>query len=109
MHIPAQDKIAFFSDFLNKSKWFKPQTEGKPLQLDKGKIIFSPNVNTIPAAIEKEAWRITERKDMVAKAQATKSARKLPEEERDAIFNKLMDSIAKWGLWFSKNYLQLCG
>ena len=93
MHIPAQDKIAFFSDFLNKSKWFKPQTEGKPLQLDKGKIIFSPNVNTIPAAIEKEAWRITGRKEMVAKAQATKSARKLPEEERDAIFKKLMDSI----------------
>ena len=37
MHIPAQDKIAFFSDVLSKRKWFKPQTEGKPLQLDKGK------------------------------------------------------------------------
>ena len=30
---------------------------------------------------------------MVAKAQATKSASKLPEEERDAIFKKLMESI----------------
>ena len=43
---------------------------------------------------------------MIAKAQATKSVSTFLEEERDAVFNKLMDSIengvfdSQYGLFF---------